>query len=335
MKKIIKKFARYSGIFRLSAWMNNNTLKILMYHGFSHRDNINRFTNYSGKHLNIEEFEYQLKLLTKYCTPVTLDTVLTNEKLPPNPVALTFDDGYKNNYTLAYPLLIKYQVPATIFITTGFIDRTHLLWTDEIDLMILSTDSEKIRFVWQDKDFELKLSNPEEKTHAMIMLKKYAKSLSESDKTCFIDDMRQLLKFDFDWQDLNSLISPLTWEEIREMNNNDLISIGAHTVSHPILSKCSLEQQLSELEVSGRRISEELGTDCFSFAYPNGMYSDYNLDTVRLLKELGYKVAVTAEPGYINPGSCDVFQLYRFGGIMSIDELGTVVTGLSRMAGTI
>jgi peptidoglycan/xylan/chitin deacetylase (PgdA/CDA1 family) len=335
MKRSIKKMARYSGLYSLCTWINKKLLNILMYHGISCRNEKNNLTDANGKHLYIDEFENHLKLLIKYCTPVSLESVISNEKLPGNPVVLTFDDGYKNNFLYAYPLLKKYKVPATIFVTTGFIDRTHFLWADEIELIILEAEFQKTTLLWQNETIALDLSNPEEKFKTSHVLKKFLKSISESQKNCFIERLRELLQISYDWNSLDSLISPLTWYEIREMNSDELISIGSHTVSHPILSNCTPEQQRFELELSKQRIYEELGTDCISFAYPNGRFTDYNHETIGLLRNLGYKAAVTTISGYIDRNRVDNFQLNRFGGIMSIDEFGTVITGLSRLVGTI
>jgi hypothetical protein len=163
----------------------------------------------------------------------------------------------------------------------------------------------------------------------------YLKTLTESQKLPFIDKLQELLSIEYDWERVPSLQLPLSWEEIREMNESDVISIGSHTVTHPILSKCTPEQQRNELMFSRQRISEELGKYCTLFAYPNGGITDYNYETIRLLKELGYKSAVTTILGYNDGNNQNNYQLNRFGRGMSVEELGAVITGLSRIVGTI
>jgi peptidoglycan/xylan/chitin deacetylase (PgdA/CDA1 family) len=306
-----------------------------MYHGISGKSEMDDFLNLNRKHLYVDEFEKHLKLLTKYCSPVSLNSVISNEKLPANPVVITFDDGYKNNYIYAFPLLKKYHVPATIFITTGFIDKTDFLWTDELSAMIARAEMVNTNMSWKNKEITLEISDFEKKKKTICFLKDYAKSLSESEKKYFIEQLGKSLNCNYDWNNLDPLNSPMTWGEIREMNNDELISIGSHTVSHPILANCTPEQQRIELAFSKKRINEELDTECISFAYPNGQPMDYNHKTLELLRELGYKNAVTAVSGYADPGETDNYQLNRFGGDMEIDEFGTVVTGLSRLIGTI
>ena len=306
-----------------------------MYHGIAYNIERNNLTNYSGKHLPANIFEKQLKLITKYCSPVSLESIISDQKLPANPVMLTFDDGYMNNYTYAYPLLKKYKVPATIFVATGFIDQSHFLWTDEIETIITKAEPERYRFNWENETMALELSNHADKLRTFFFLTQYAKSLTAFQKNRFIEELRKFLCSEYDWNSLDPLYLPLTWDQIREMNEDDLISIGSHTVSHPILAKCTLQQQRTELELSKQRINEELGLDCISFAYPNGKFTDYNHETIRLLRNLGYKFAVTAVSGYINQDRRDNYQLNRFGSVMSLEELGTVATGLSRLVGTI
>ena len=331
MKQKFKKLAHYSGIFRLSSWVNRNKLTILMYHGFSRlQDNLS-LTDCEGKHLNITEFENHLKLITKYCTPISLEEAKLNKKLPPNPIVLTFDDGYQNNFLYAFPLLKKYKVPATIFVTTGFVDRTNYLWTDRLEFIINHSHTNNIEFLWEGKKLIFELSNDEQKITTIISIKNYLKALSESKKLLFLDKLQADLKIEYNWDKIPSLLLPLAWDEIRIMKENGLITIGSHTVTHPILTNCSYKQQRNEIMLSRQRIIEELGEDCTLFAYPNGEINDYNHETIGLLKESGYMGAVTTVVGYIDKSNRDNFQLNRFGTGMNIEELGTIVTGLSRL----
>ena len=335
MKQKLKKLAHYSGIFRLSSLINRNVLSILMYHGFFLPADKTGLTIFKRKQLNIEIFENHLKLFTKYCTPISLEDALLNKNLPPNPVVLTFDDGYKNNYTHAFPLLKKYKVPATIFVTTGFIDRTDYLWTDRLEFIIYNTNSKNVDLYWENTKLTLELSTDEQMKKTIYTIKVLLKTLPETQKLSFLDNLQNLLRVEYNWDKIPSVHLPLTWDEIREMKSSGLVSIGSHTVTHPILSKCSYEKQRRELMLSRQRIIEELGEDCTLFAYPNGEITDYNHETIGLLKKSGYMGAVTTVVGYIDNVNRDNFQLNRFGTGIDIEELGTVVTGVSRLVGSI
>jgi len=335
MKQILKKLAHRSGVFRLSSRINRNVLTILMYHGFScPKDNIG-LINFNGKHLNIAEFENHLKLFKKYCTPISLKAAIFNKRLPPNPIVLTFDDGYKNNYLYAYPLLEKYNVPATIFVTTGFVDRTNYMWPDRLEFIINNAHSKNIDFLWEDNKLILELNTDEQKIKTIIFIKNRLKSFSEHKKLSFLDKLQQELEIEYNWDRIPPVLSPLTWEEIREMKESDVISIGSHTITHPILSRCTYEQQRRELNFSRQRIAEELNEDCILFAYPNGKPEDFNQETIKLLKESGYLGAVTTNIGYVDAANRDNIQLNRFGADITLEALGMVVTKMSRLVGTI
>jgi len=306
-----------------------------MYHGFSYPDEKTGLTIFKRKHLNSEIFENHLKLLIKYCTPISLEDALLNKDLPPNPVVLTFDDGYKNNYSNAFPLLKKYKLPATIFVTTGFIDRTNYLWTDRLEFLIYNTNSTNVDLCWENNKLTLELSTDEQKKKKIHTIKALLKTLPETQKISFLDNLQNLLRVEYNWDKIPSVHLPLTWDEIREMKSSGLISIGSHTVTHPILSKCSYEEQRKELLFSRNRIVEELNEDCILFSYPNGEITDYNHETIGLLKKTGYMGAVTTVVGYLDNNNRDNYQLNRFGTGMNIEELGTIVTGLSRLVGSI
>ena len=335
IKHVIKKLAYHSGLFKVSSWKNRNMLTILFYHGFSHRANNKEGKNSNAKHLNIEEFEKHLKLFKKYCTPISLKEAVLNEKLPANPIVLTFDDGYKNNYSYAFPLLKKYRVPATIFITTGFIDQTNFLWTDRLEFIIDNTHCKSRNFQCEDDNLILELCTDNEKMQTIRSIKKYLKALPESKKLSFLDRLQQFLEIEYNWDKIPSLLMPLTWDEIREMKESGLISIGSHTVTHPILSKCSCEQQRKELMLSQKRIVEELNQDCNLFAYPNGKFADYNQDTIRLLKELDYLGAVTTVDGYIDISNRDSLQLDRFGYEKTVEDMAVLISRFYHLVGHI
>jgi hypothetical protein len=122
---------------------------------------------------------------------------------------------------------------------------------------------------------------------------------------------------------------PLKWDQIRKMKESGLISLGSHTVSHPILSRCHSEIQQYELYESKCRIETELNEPCYMFAYPNGQIDDYKIKTIELLKNNKYKVALTANHGYNHINYNNRFELKRWGSNVSIDGLELVVSGAS------
>ena len=267
MKRTIKKLAHFMGIFRISTWTNRRLISILMYHGFSQGDGLAKI---QGKHQSQILFEKHLKIITRYCTPVTLHDIIGKGDIPPNPVIITFDDGYKNNYSIAFPLLRKYSVPATIFVTTGFVDRTYFMWTDHLDYIINNAREFTSEFIWEDDKVVIDLSSEDKKKQTIVSLKEYLKEIPDKKKRTYLQKLQSSLDIEYDWDNIPESIAPLEWDEIRNMKESGLIDIGSHTVSHPILAQCSREEQYRELKISKQRIEEELRVDCPLFAFPNG-----------------------------------------------------------------
>ena len=309
LKYQLTKFLFRLGFYKLIRWMSKSDVIILMYHGFSRS---NKESIGSEKLLDIEEFENHLQLIKEYFTPVSLDTVFAGNKLPDNPIVITIDDGYRNNYTYAFPLLKKYGIPVTLFIPTGFIDRKVYLWTDRLEYMVAHTTASDFIFTSRYKIFQLKLKSIEEKKETIKNLKKYLKDLSQEARGEFLDELQERLSVEYNWDTIPSSRVPLSWREIREMHQSGLVTFGSHTVSHSILSRCSSAELNDELRISRKRISEEIGERCQFFSYPNGKTSDYNSTAMGALKKNGYKGAVTALPGPLPAGDIDNFQLRRF-----------------------
>ena len=125
-----------------------------MYHGFTDKRVYEGIENSQGMHLNIEKFKLQIEYLKKYYNVISLYRLIEHyadgAKLPPNPIVITIDDGYRSNYTLAYPILKQFNVPAAIFIPTDFIDKKEMLWHDRVKYAINKTKS---------PSFDLKIGN--------------------------------------------------------------------------------------------------------------------------------------------------------------------------------
>jgi hypothetical protein len=209
------------------------------------------------------------------------------------------------------------------------------MWSDRLEYIIENAPYLKIDFPWEDDYLKLDLNSDNEKMRTILSIKSYLKTLPESMKLFFLNTLQKFLEIKYDWDKIPPILLPLTWDEIREMRDSGLVSFGAHTVTHPILSNCTYDQQRNELTLSQQRINKEMGESTSLFAYPNGGLVDYNDKSIELLRELGYLGAVTTIAGYVNHHNHDNFQLNRFGTEGNLEELGTIVTGLSRLVGTI
>nr|WP_246253440.1 polysaccharide deacetylase family protein [Sulfitobacter maritimus] len=223
-------------------------------------------------------------------------------------VAITFDDGYRNNLTVAGPILERFGFPATLFVTTGFIDSEKLLWPNRILQAVQRTALTSL--YWRDHDFPL--VDKRDKSAANARLQAAAKSLSPQDPGAIAEEIEHALEVP-----VNPSTAPgtdftmVSSAEIAAARHKGIFQFGAHTVTHPILS--ALDQKALETEIAGsveslRRLN---GGECVGFAYPNGRSQDFDARAIAILRKLGinHAVATNAQP---NTAGSDAFRLGRF-----------------------
>lgn len=244
-------------------------------------------------------------------------------------VAITFDDGYASNYELAFPVLREFGLPATIFLTSGFLDRTVRLWFHRIEQALMRTRLEHFCIEIGGRRIEVSLESPSARADALGILLREIKSLPQED----IDE--QVTRIESGLQvDMNPDASaeppthrPLTWAQAREMQSSGLIELGGHTHRHWILGRCRTETAEFEIMHSAERITAELGRAPRLFAYPNGQPGDYSPTTIETLRRAGYVAAVTTSAGGIG-GDGRAFELPRYGAPASLPEAAATVSGL-------
>jgi peptidoglycan/xylan/chitin deacetylase (PgdA/CDA1 family) len=294
---------------------------ILLYHGFTPgatRDD--RFPQL----MPVARFEEQIKLLLRYASPLRLGEI-SNQ--PRAGVVVTFDDGYASNYKLAFPVLLKYQLPVTIFLTTGFLDCMTPLWGDWLEILLITTKPCSTVFQHNGLRHQMNLSSRTCATETLRNLKSTLKTWPIHKIHGFLRALEDHLKVGYSWRSAPEALSPLTWTEVRTMQSSGLVSFGAHTVSHPILARCSQARQCLELTESKHRVEEEVGMPCHMTAYPNGSALDYTEETTQLVRKAGYRLAVTTEPGYNRYSDIHWVQLRRWGGDISPDDFSFLVSG--------
>lgn len=226
-------------------------------------------------------------------------------------VLITFDDGYLDNYELALPVLKRHGVPATFFITTGFIDGRRVAWWDEIAWMVKHAE----RGHWP-RRMLVNGPRPDWSAEQMpIVIQKLLqlyKSLPNGEGPAFLDEIAQATASGRCAMTSDS--APwMSWEQIRELQSAGQ-SIGAHTVTHPVLARCSREQQRAEITGSKRRIEDVLKRPVTAFSYPVGTADAFTIETEELMREAGIRWAFNFQGGYVDATraqSADRFSLPR------------------------
>jgi len=241
--------------------------------------------------IEVDTFKKQMNYLKNSCRVVRLSEavhLLGNDQLTEPTVAITFDDGFMNNYTLAFPVLYELGIPATIFLTTGLIDTDNTVWFAELIDMIETTKKQSLtvngRHFLMDTPANKFASSVE--MQALLKTMPHQRLLEEIERIKAVLDYKPSI-------DKSSLFRMLDARAINEMAASGLIEFGAHTHNHAILSLLDHEHKLFEIENSIKAVSNLTGQPCILFAYPNGGQEDYDSQAMHMLESIGIQGAVT------------------------------------------
>lgn len=256
------------------------------------------------------QFEKQIEYLARNYKIISMDEII-DRVIKREPlrryVAITFDDGFKDNYKNAYPILKKYYVPATIFLTTGYIENRTIPWFIKFRYMFMRTDKTDLNLSLN-RQIVLPMRTMWEKHTASERVMAYLKNCPDGKRLQLLDRLSMELAVN-DFKGLNDLM--LSWNEIKEMSENG-ISFGAHTVNHPILTKIPLNKVEEEILQSKQTIEKRINKPVTGFAYPFGKEAQYSTDIFKILNKLRFKFALTTRMG-ANSYHCEVFALNRSG----------------------
>jgi len=255
-------------------------------------------------------FEDQIITLKEHFNIVSTEEIveqITQGKIKNRTVALTFDDGYCDNYETAMPLLGKHNIPATFFITDSYLGGEHPFWWDELEHIIVHTPSLpsifSMKCLNQDIHFDLSKesilnkeikslqkgyrahSPPTLRTKLYVKLWKIFSPLPKYEQL-------QLLHFIRNWAGLSKVKSKvhgaMTVTQLRLLSETNLFTIGGHTKNHPLLGRCTYEDQKREILNNKEALENILGKDINLFAFPSGSYNDI---TLKILKQHGFSAA--------------------------------------------
>ena len=319
---------------RAARLLNRGKAVIAMYHGFTAADAHDGIANHEGKHCHQRTFVDHLAFLQKYHNVVALDDVVraltTGAPLPDRAAVITIDDGYRSIYTVAYPALKQFQMPASVYLATGFVDDRQFLWTDRVEYAVNHARVDHVEVTIGTVAMRLPLGDLQSRMTADKRLRSAIKALPQDSLEAAVDAVENAAGCSVAHAGGdNDLYEPLTWAETAEMVASGLVSIGSHTHGHVILARCDPERAAREISVSRRIIEDRLGAPCHRFCYPNGRHGDFNAVTKGLLRGQGFSSALTTVYGMNSPGT-DVFELrrYNLGKPMMRGELDVRMSGL-------
>jgi peptidoglycan/xylan/chitin deacetylase (PgdA/CDA1 family) len=243
---------------------------------------------------------------------------------------ISFDDGYADNLEQAKPWLEAYEIPATVFVAAGQVGQQEEFWWDELDRLLLQpgtlpstlrlglngnvrewdlggASQYSVADYWRDRDWNIEREDtPTMRQHLFRELFDWLYGMPETDKQRLLDDLRQ-------WAGLGqagrTTHRTLTADEMVRLSEGGLVAIGAHTMTHPLLSELQVEEQRSEIRQSKEHLEAILKKPVMSFALPHGART---AETLSILAETGFDCVCTSEADAVWAGA-DRFQLPRLG----------------------
>jgi len=297
-----------SGLTRLWRLLSPHGVPVLTLHGVLPEREARHF-NATGKFITPERLERFLTGLERLYAPLSLDELveaLVRGRSLKNRFVLTFDDGYLNLHTYAYPLLRRMGIPFAVFVTTGMVDNATVLWNDLLEFALFSTVKPGLpEHLTAER---LSLDSFEDRRAAIIRLKDLLKQRTLEEARREVEGICSSLGVALDAPDLQQ-VRFLTGDRIQEMSQGGVV-FGGHSVTHPILSRECRERVRDEVVGCKVRLEELTGEPVRSFAYPNGQPGDFNEMVKDEVRDAGYEAAFTGVHGLARPGG-DLFEIKR------------------------
>jgi peptidoglycan/xylan/chitin deacetylase (PgdA/CDA1 family) len=255
------------------------------------------------EHMNVLRASYRPMPL------VELIAALRRKSLPRRAVAVTFDDGYFDNFSLARPILERVQVPATVFVCTGAIDSPHEFWWDELERVFGFTRLPvHLSVTVANREHAWPTSNGMERRAAFQSLHALMLPVPHAERERVLAQLARWARMD---RAQRSSHRSLSREELARFGREGIMDIGAHTVTHPLLAALTPEEQRSEICDSRAWLESVTGRPVRTFAYPYGNPGDYNVESVEAVRSAGFEAAFSTVQGAIE-SSDDPLQLRRW-----------------------
>jgi peptidoglycan/xylan/chitin deacetylase (PgdA/CDA1 family) len=264
-------------------------------------------------------FEECMKYITQSYPVISMDFLIQNfdkwKNIPDDSFVITFDDGWIDFHDVAYPILSKSKVPATVYLTTGFASSKCSYWQERLSNLLTQILANKKVFLKKDNiisipEINLKLKDLISKSEGMPVIFKfidYLKKFTNDKILKTISDLEESLKVHSIMISEDEHRSFVNWDELKSIKDPN-ISFGSHTVNHTILTNEQPDVVKDEINKSKEIIEKETGRNVLHFCYPNGNYND----GIKRIVSKSYKSACTTNSGFVSKES-DIYSLNRIG----------------------
>ena len=289
IKTVLQPFAgnRYAG---LAAWLTYHRIAPNDYRPEEFSPNLSLF-------VTMDQFDRQMRYVSENFNCIGIDEMIQKLRtgtVEPRSLVVTFDDGHRDNLELALPILKKYGVPAVIYVTTGFIGKTiRSFWWYDHELIVRKLD--RIKLEWRGKVVSWRTSGRRAKENAFFELNSIFKSASPEEQIKWMRQLREQAGVLEESQTTDAL----SWEDLISLDREPLVTIGAHSVSHAVLSQLDPSALRQEMSESKRTLEHKLGHPVAHFAYPFGSNKHAAKREFETARECGFESACTTRIGHI------------------------------------
>ena len=280
------------------SYLSKDTLAIFLLHGVMEKKTY-KIRNYTRKHLEKDSFYKTMKALKTSGYPVSMDDVvqchISGAAYPPNAFAVTLDDGFENNFSIAAPVLQDLGIPATFYVTTGFIQNNEMSWIDRIEYCFEHTRAKSLSLPWDASEYDI--STPENAIGVLDAIRSKVKQEEGIDIQSMISAIFKQCGIDEIFQSDDPLDRKMTWDQIHTLHENDDFIIGGHTHTHAIMA--FLNDQALEGEIAGSLslLKNRAGISTRHYSYPEGLSHCYSDGVIDALQRHGIVCSPTAIEG--------------------------------------
>lgn len=280
-----------------------------------------------------EQFDEQISYLKRKYRLVTLEEALapadgtSKSKTRRGRVLITFDDGYRDNYDIAYPILRTHGVQGVFFLCPSLVGSSYVPWWDCIAFVMRTARQRRFTLRYPG-ELEVDMDQDGLSKSVRTVLKEY-KRPENTDQARFIRELKEAAQGEEAPATSRRFLS---WDEAREMIRGGM-AIGSHTVSHCVLSQMTPEAQFEELSNSRAVLKSQLGVEVDALAYPVGSEQSFSAETQRLAQEAGYRAAFSYYGGTNRAGAINPYDFKRVHADLQSMERFQVQMGVCRLTG--
>jgi len=296
----------------ITSKLHLDSFVILLFHGVVKEINT-EIRNYTRKHILAKEFESLLEQLKKKGESLSMDEVIwhyeNGKNLPPYSYAVTFDDGFENNFSLAAPILDKHSTPATFYVSTNLVDKNQMTWIDQIEYCFENMDKASIQLPWEKSS--IKLICKESKIACL-------EDIRTQVKTTQLYKPEKIVAMIFDQCGLDPVSSndhhldqKMNWDEVSKLHLHELFTVGGHSHNHISLGSLDSSDMENEIVTSVNYLKNNADISSPHYSYPEGMENDFNKNVIEVLKKNDIKCCPTAIDGLNDLRTSSLFHLKR------------------------